>query len=208
MKAILRFFVSILFHVFGRSHDKRFRILRDYVYSIWVAQKFDTKEVAFRYKSNDIIGSQYFHIGKGTHFGKEAVLSAWDSYEGEKFTPEVKIGVNCNFGDYLHLTCVNNITIGNGVLTGRWVTITDNGHGRSCEMKSLIRPQKRCIYSKGSVRIGDNVWIGDKATILPGVTIGDGCIIGANSVVTKDVPAYCVAGGNPAEIIKSDKTYE
>ena len=50
--------------------------------------------------------------------------------------------------------------------------------------------------------IGDNVWIGDKATILAGVTIGEGAVIGANAVITKDVPAYCIAVGNPARIIK------
>ena len=65
-----------------------------------------------------------------------------------------------------------------------------------------IPPIKRPIYSKGPVIIGDNVWIGDKATILPGVTIGDGAVIAANAVVTKDVPAFCVAAGNPARIIK------
>ena len=66
-------------------------------------------------------------------------------------------------------------------------------------------PVEREIYSKGAVRIGNNVWIGDKATILPGVTIGDGVIIGANSVVTKNIPDYCVVGGNPAKVIKSIK---
>lgn len=50
--------------------------------------------------------------------------------------------------------------------------------------------------------IGNNVWIGDKATILPNVSIGNGAIIAANSVVTKDVPEYCIVAGNPAKIIK------
>ncbi len=63
----------------------------------------------------------------------------------------------------------------------------------------------RPVKSKGSIVIGDNVWIGDKATILPGVIIGDGAVIAANAVVSKDVPAYCVAGGNPAKIIKQAK---
>lgn len=58
------------------------------------------------------------------------------------------------------------------------------------------------VTSKGPVIIGSNVWFGDKATILPNVTIGDGAVIAANSVVTKDVPAYSVVAGNPAKIIK------
>lgn len=65
-------------------------------------------------------------------------------------------------------------------------------------------PTQRPIYSKGPVVIGDNVWIGDKATILPNVSIGKGAIIAANSVVTKDVPEYSVFAGNPAKIIKQN----
>ena len=58
--------------------------------------------------------------------------------------------------------------------------------------------------SKGPITIGKNVWIGDKATILPGVTIGDGAVIAANAVVTKNVSAYNIVGGNPARIIKDN----
>lgn len=60
----------------------------------------------------------------------------------------------------------------------------------------------RPLFSKGIVIIEDNVWIGDKATILSGVKIGKGAIIGANAVISKDVPAYGVAVGNPAKVIK------
>ena len=67
-----------------------------------------------------------------------------------------------------------------------------------------IPPLKRNLFSKGPVIIGKNVWIGDKATILPGIIVGDGAIIAANSVVTKNVPAYGVVGGNPAKLIKSN----
>ena len=66
----------------------------------------------------------------------------------------------------------------------------------------MVPPIKRELRTKGEVVIGDNVWIGDKASILPGVIIGKGSIVGANSVVTKDVPPFTVVGGNPAKIIK------
>ena len=68
-----------------------------------------------------------------------------------------------------------------------------------------IPPTQRPVYSKGPVIIGNNVWIGDKATILPNVSIGNGAIIAANSVVTKDVPEYCIVAGNPAKIINRNK---
>ena len=53
------------------------------------------------------------------------------------------------------------------------------------------------------VRIGDDVWIGMRVTILPGVTVGSHCIIGAGAVVTKDVPDYAIVGGNPARILRT-----
>lgn len=59
------------------------------------------------------------------------------------------------------------------------------------------------MFSKGRVVIGDRVWIGDKVTILPDVEIGQGTIVGANSVVTKSIPEYCIVAGNPAKVIRS-----
>ena len=121
---------------------------------------------------------------------------------GGKDNPLLTIGSNCSFGAYNHITCANRVNIGDSLLTGKWVTITDNSHGETDRATLEMRPQKRPITSKGTVTIGNNIWIGDKATILPGVTIGDGAVIAANAVVTKDVPAYSVVGENPAKIIK------
>ena len=92
--------------------------------------------------------------------------------------------------------------IGDHLLTGNDVLISDNNHG-VIEKKDLqISPQDRSLSSKGEIIIGNNVWIGDKACIIGKVTIGDGAIIGANSVVTKDVPAYSVVAGVPAKLLK------
>ena len=150
-------------------------------------------------------------IGDGTWFGEGLYLTAWKTFDcivnGQKhtqaFCPTIIIGENCHFGAHNHITSTNKIEIGNNLLSGKWVTITDNSHGQITKEELLIDPLKRPIYSKGPVVIGDNVWIGDKATILPGVTIGDGAVIAANAVVTKDVPAYSVVAGNPAKVIKT-----
>jgi acetyltransferase-like isoleucine patch superfamily enzyme len=152
---------------------------------------------------------QYISIGEGTSFGDWIYLTAWDSYkcivDGAVFEqmliPELTIGAGCSIGAYNHITCTNKIQIGDRLLAGKWVTITDNSHGQTDFDSLHIAPIKRPIYSKGPVIIGNDVWIGDKATILPGVTIGDGSVIAANAVVTKDVPAYCVVAGNPAIVI-------
>lgn len=150
-----------------------------------------------------LIGESYIQVGDYTRIERGCILTAWDKTpDGEKHSPTIKIGKECSFGEYNHITSTNNIQIGDNVLTGRWVTITDNSHGDTTYESLLQSPIMRPVISKGPIVIGDNVWIGDKATILPGVTIGDGAVIAANAVVTKDVPAYSVVGGNPATIIK------
>ena len=63
-------------------------------------------------------------------------------------------------------------------------------------------PHMDRLPRKGDIVLGNDVWIGQHVTVLPGVHIGDGAIIGANSVVTKDVPAYTIAGGNPCRVIR------
>lgn len=148
-----------------------------------------------------IEGFKYISIGSNTSFQRDIYLTAWDKYGNQQFTPEVIIGSDCAIGAWNHITCVNKIVIGSGLLTGKWVTITDNSHGRTDYESLQIPPMKRMIYSKGPIIIGNNVWIGDKATILPGVTIGDGAVIAANSVVTKDIPSFSVVAGSPAKII-------
>ncbi len=152
-------------------------------------------------KIGRINGGECISIHEKTRFGDYFYLTSWP--KDVENTPLLKIGSNCNFGAYNHITCTNKIEIGNNLLTGKWVTISDNNHGDTTEESLSMPPSKRKIVSKGPVVIEDNVWIGDKATILSGVRIGKGAVIAANAVVTKDVPAYSVAAGNPAQIIRT-----
>ena len=90
----------------------------------------------------------------------------------------------------------NKVVIGDGVLLGPNVTITAAGHP--------IHPESRKKYEYGiPVTIGNKVWIGANVVICPGVTIGDGWVIGAGSVVTRDVPANVIAFGNPCRVYRS-----
>ena len=145
-------------------------------------------------------GGKYISIGSGMYIGKGIVWEVYNSLPN--IIPSLSFGDNSSFGDDGHITCINKIQIGDGVRIGRKVFITDNAHGAS-ERNLLDMPAiKRPLVSKGPVIIEDNVWIGEMVCILPGVTIGRGSIIGANSVVTHDIPAYCVAAGNPARVVK------
>lgn len=146
-----------------------------------------------------LLKPQYISIGEASSIMTGCVLETCTELQ----EPDMQIGNNVSLGEYSHITCARRVVVGNGVLTGRYVLITDNAHGDSSMETLQIPPLVRSVCSKGEVVIGNNVWIGDKATILPGVHIGEGCIIGANSVVTKDIPAYCIVGGNPAKILKT-----
>lgn len=106
-----------------------------------------------------------------------------------------------DLGEDTFITASNRIVIGRNSLFGRMVTVTDNSHGTTSIEDLSKAPHLRMVISKGEVVVGENVWIGDKATILPGVHIGNGAVVGANAVVTKDVPPFCVVGGIPAKIL-------
>ena len=142
-----------------------------------------------------LINPQFIKIGAGTSIADGIVLTAWDKYAAidsetwkkiiQTFTPSITFGLNCNIGRNNHISAIDKIQIGNNLLTGQDVTITDNSHG-DCSSKDInIPPSFRPLSSKGPVIIGDNVWVGSKVTILSGVTIGNNVVVGANSVVTK-----------------------
>lgn len=149
-----------------------------------------------------LLSPQYITIGNNVSIMSHSILEACPN---AGLSPNLQIGDNSSIGEYAHITCAQQIIIGEGLLTGRFVLITDNGHGKSSMDEAEIPPLLRTVHSNGSIIIGRNVWIGDKVTILPNVTIGDGAVIAANAVVTKDVPAYCVAAGCPAKVVKMMK---
>lgn len=193
----------IVSKLYPYSFKQRMKGYRKKLYSKWIV--YNNKRFG---KSNifgfdvRILGGKYIKIGEQNVFGEHCMLSAWDKYNGCEYTPNITIGNNCSFGFCNHITCCNKITIGDGVLTGMYVIISDNSHGEINRESMAVPPLKRPLYSKGEVVIGNNVWIGDKVAILSGVHIGDGAIIAANAVVTKDVPAYSVAAGVPNVLLK------
>lgn len=178
--------------------------LRILIYTNWVKREFK----AFGERSHirphfaKLLGAHYISIGYNCSIGSNVQLTAWDKYQDQRFTPKIILGNNCSIGEDAHITAINSIRLGNNVLMGKKVLITDNAHGASLAELLDIAPNMRPLISKGPVVIDDNVWIGEKASIMPGVHIGKGTIVAANSVVTKDVPPYCVVAGVPAVIIK------
>lgn len=130
-------------------------------------------------------------IGKNSFFRCTAGLG--ELGEGLRIEENVGIGSNTYFG------CWGGIVIGKNTICGERLTIHSDNHNFDDDSK-LIRYQGAI---KLPVNIGENCWFGSNVTVLGGVTVGNGCVIGACSVITKDVPANSVVVGNPAKVIKS-----
>lgn len=101
------------------------------------------------------------------------------------------IGVRCMFS--------GKVRIGNNVMIAPEVFIYARNYAHGCTDIPMVQ---QGYEEERPVVIEDDVWIGARATILPGVTIGKGSIVGASAVVTKDVPPYAIVGGNPARVLK------
>lgn len=117
----------------------------------------------------------------------------------------LKFGKNIQLNDYVHITAMKNVTIGDNVLMASKIYISDCSHGSYSgdiyDSNPLVPPNERPLFSK-EVIIEDNVWLGEFVSVLPGVTIGKGTVVGANSVVSRSLPRYVIAVGSPACPIK------
>ena len=194
---------GVISKIYSYETHRELLLVWDFFYSHWIAASLSYAGKGFvAHYPITMIGGKFIHIGEMSAICKHGTLTAWDNYNGQQLNPTLIIGERCDFGEYLHISCCYRIEIGNDVLTGRWVTITDNSHGDNTIDTIEVAPASRPIHSKGPIHIGDKVWIGDKVTILNGVSIGAGSVIAANSVVTHDIPPYSIAAGIPAKIIK------
>ena len=197
--------MSILSQLYPYQVSERISIYRDKLFTLWIRPFLGhLGKNALIGRSSRLWGGggKHIAIGDNTIIQRHSILGCWTSYHDQTFSPSITIGNNCNIGEYCHITAINKIVIGDGLLTGRFVLISDNSHGGLSQEEAVIPPAARKLVSKGPVIIGNNVWIGDKATILAGVHIGDNAIIAANAVVTEDVPAHTMVAGAPATVRK------
>ncbi|MHB8778305.1 MAG: acyltransferase [Anaerolineales bacterium] len=128
------------------------------------------------------ISGKNINVERGAHFGSGSQIEIGDNSG---------IGENCQIPD--------NIKIGNNVMMGPDVLIIGKNHNYE-DLKIPMRLQG--VKESTPVIIGNDTWIGARVIILPGVNIGDGAIVGAGAVVTKDIPPYTICTGNPARIVK------
>lgn len=113
--------------------------------------------------------------------------------------PELSIGDGSYIGRFGTLACINRITIGRNTMISDRVFIGDAAHGFA---RTDLPIRDQYMTSKGPVEIGDGTWIGIGVSVMANVKIGRNCVIGAGSVVTSDIPDFCIAVGAPARIVR------
>jgi len=146
-----------------------------------------------------LYGERYIAIGRDTLLGPYLTLSAGVSPEHELGDVEVvSIGARCLIGRGSGIVAHERVIIGDDVFTGHHVYITDANHG----YEDRVVPPSRQFAPPRPVSIGDASWLGHGTIVLPGATIGRHVVVGAGSVVTGDLPDFCVAVGNPARVIR------
>jgi len=137
-----------------------------------------------------VSGTRNIHLGKRCRLGMETELRTMEN-------GKIHLGDDTRLNRGCTLTSYSEIFIDDFTIIGEFVSIRDANHG----MK-LGKPMRYQPHTLKNIRIGQDVWIARGSCILAGVTIGEGSVIGANSVVTKDIPPHSIAAGVPAKVIK------
>lgn len=145
---------------------------------------------ATRMESN----KEFIYIGTGVKIEYGSQIYSWGG--------EVRIGDNCSINPYCLIYGTGGVTIGNDVRVATNTIIVASMHKFE---RTDISITKQGYEAKG-ILIGNDIWIGAGCRILDGVTIGNGAILAAGAVVTKDVPAYSIVGGVPAKVIRERKS--
>ena len=151
----------------------------------------------------DIRGKRFIQVDEGFTTGIGCRIECFP--QESTLSTLLKFGKNVQLNDYVHITAAHSVEIGNNVLMASKIYISDCTHGsysgNEYDSDPMTLPIERTLSVK-AVKIEDNVWLGEFVSVLPGVTIGKGTIVGANSVVSKSLPPYVIAVGSPAKPIK------
>lgn len=208
MKNLFQKLIDLIIWPFGVLLSGRFS---DYVRSIKWSIYVSFAKHRFKKSSNlksfgvpfVVVGGKYIELGDNVILGKDCRLEATDAWRGQTFNPKMIIGDNVVINPLCHIGCINEVRIGNYVTIGERTYITDHFHGASSYEALNMPPRHRPLFSKGKTVIEECATLGENCAVMSGVTIGAHSVIGANSVVTKDIPPYSIAAGIPAKVIKT-----
>jgi acetyltransferase-like isoleucine patch superfamily enzyme len=166
------------------------------IYPIYKIQFAKIESRARIFNPTKIEGKKNIHIHNNVIIGNYSWLASLPLTNSSK--PKLIFSSNCRIGNFNHIYCTGEIVFEKGVLTADKVYVSDNLHGYEDIHTPIF---KQPIKQLPKVTIGEGSWLGENVCVI-GASVGKQSIIGANSVVTKDIPDYCVAVGSPARIIK------
>ncbi|UKK59571.1 acyltransferase [Prevotella communis] len=205
IKYIIRLLIRIWSYIYPYNFSHRLNSYCNKLYTIWFRNfigYMGDDSIVYRPCSLQGYNFSKISIGHNTIIQNNCVLGCWNPSEDNTDRPSIVIGDGCHIGRYNQITAYEGVIIGNNLLTGSYVLISDNNHGNFSKKDIKLPPAQRKLITKGKVVIGNNVWLGDKVTILAGAKIGDNVIVAANAVVVGEIPSNCLAGGIPAKKIK------
>ena len=146
-----------------------------------------------------LLNADRIRIGSRTTIGRFAVFNPMAEYGGIPQEGRIDIGDDVYIGGFSQIHSMFTLEIGDGSVLSEHVYLSDTAHGLDPTAGPIMQQP---LTSKGPVRIGRGVFIGYGASVLPGVILGDHCVVAARSVVTQSFPAYSMVAGMPARLIK------
>ncbi|MDE2367969.1 MAG: acyltransferase [Burkholderiales bacterium] len=168
--------------------------------SYWRARLASVGGRSILFRPMLVIGARHIHLGDRTSIREGARLEVIPRARTD-WKPRLQVGSGVNIEQGVHIVCQCEVTIGDEVSITPYCVIVDTHH----PIDDPDRPPKigaRLPTGPSFVRIGEGSFIGAHSVILPNVTIGRGCVVGAGSVVSRDLPDYAVAAGAPARVLK------
>ena len=198
------YFIGILCGLFYTNKiNYIFQRISCLFYSGLVKRRFKRCESNRLFPTFKVVNPHCIEIGNQVEIKPLCRIEAICSYRGQEFSPLVILSDNSVVNAYCHIGCVYSVYIGKYTTIAERTLITDHTHGIPIKEEMMLPPRHRPLHSKGNIVIEDFVSVGEGVVILGGVTIGHHSIIGANAVITKDIPPYSVVIGNPAKVIKT-----
>ena len=146
-----------------------------------------------------IANPAYVKIEPGVIMAHHSSITAVTGYNDRYYRPMITVSEGTQIGPYNAFAAIDRITVGRYVLFAPYVHVSDHSHGYQDVSKPVMHQP---VFSNGRVVIEDGCWLGFGSHILSGVTIGKNSVIGANSLVTENIPPFSVAVGSPAKVIK------
>ncbi|MGP8173714.1 MAG: acyltransferase [Terracidiphilus sp.] len=197
IKSKIRKFLKMPLHEKLNALQTVFYRLKGVLYYRRVFASFGRGSVI--YKPMMLSNPQFMHIGRNVTIRKGVRLETIQS--DPENPPELRIGDNVNIEQNVHIVCHSRVVIGNNVSITGHCAIVDVTHTYN-DIDDPVKIGSRIQSERSFVEIGDGSFVGFSAIIMPNVRIGRHCVVGALSLVTKDVPDYSVVVGNPARIVR------